>query len=50
MTDGMPDSTYCEACDERHSVSDDGDGYGLANCPKRGTVLAYTPGSEAGER
>lgn len=36
--------TYdCEVCGEEHGTGTDSDGYELAFCPKRGTIIAAYP-------
>ena len=38
--------TYECLCGEEHPITYDSDGYGLVNCPVRGTVLADKEGDE----
>lgn len=38
-----PETFECAVCEEEHRATDDGDGYLLANCPRRGTILHRRP-------
>lgn len=35
---------FCTRCGRGHPTTEDDDGYLLARCPERGTVIVETPG------
>lgn len=39
----MNNPVECHRCGETHTAVRDEDGYWIANCPQRGTVLVATP-------